>query len=639
MQILYIWIEDYKSIKNQGFNLGGPYIFDYDQKQNVLAVKDNPHYIKDFFTPDTPTGTTITNVTAVIGSNGAGKTTFLDFIRENIYESYFVGYNKCIIVTLDNNNKIVTHYTEGISKPEVKIGTVNKMPSKSGSQPDWQCMSQSRSVSEIGVIFFSNIYTSNYIYRSFSGADISTQSLLKSELEVKGIALNHSVLENSIESMDPLRQLRFVGEYTDCSKILPFNLPKQIRILPKMHHTYLKDKFSNYSQLFHNGKKSGLFTFLEWYCIFCDQQFINSNKKTVVSEEWKCCLKCSAILIFLLEVCEREDSNRRPKLSGQETYKDFDNYNWNIQTNTLNCDINSSVEILLNILPDDHKTEKHVFKNIKTSFKKIIECIDCLSFEEDFWTKDIKKVIRLVTEIGGILSYDPLFAYEWPLSSGESAIFSIFARFWSLTGRAMNGVSLISKNKKSAIKYIENILVLIDEGDLYLHPQWQKQFLNSLMKFLCNICEGNKIQIILTSNAPIVASDLPSSNIIFLKQNNENGNSEVVKIEREQTFAANISSLLKDSFFIEGGMIGEFAAGKINEVITLLNAGNKAELLAQKEKVKKIIGLIGEPVIRHKLQSMLDDCLKLHLLDVDEEIESLKARLNKLEQQKQEKQK
>jgi len=110
----------------------------------------------------------------------------------------------------------------------------------------------------------------------------------------------------------------------------------------------------------------------------------------------------------------------------------------------------------------------------------------------------------------------------------------------------------------------ENEILLIDECELYLHPNWQKKFLFYLIQFF-----KKKIQIILTTHSPFLLSDIPKQNIIFLDKD-ENGNCKVLKhdkvMNKKQTFGANIHTLLSDSFFMEDGLMGEFAKSKINEI-------------------------------------------------------------------------
>jgi len=82
---------------------------------------------------------------------------------------------------------------------------------------------------------------------------------------------------------------------------------------------------------------------------------------------------------------------------------------------------------------------------------------------------------------------------------------------------------------------------------------------------------------------------------------------EETHIDRDaviNTFAANITDLLADSFFIDDGLIGDFAKDKIQQTIKWLQ--NK-DIKEQAEFYKKLIKVIDEPIIQRKLAEMYDD--------------------------------
>ncbi|MBK5435280.1 AAA family ATPase [Bacillus sp. TH25] len=220
--------------------------------------------------------------------------------------------------------------------------------------------------------------------------------------------------------------------------------------------------------------------------------------------------------------------------------------------------------------------------------------------------------------------------FSWrSMSSGEMALLNIYARFYFLLS-----LKDIQENPEN------DLIILIDEGEVYLHPHWQSQIINSLIDYFSIIFKNKaglkqrNIQIILTSNSPFVVSDLPSMNIIFLKKE---GDKTVVVDGLEdyhQTFAANIHSLLSHSFFMEDGVTGTFAKRKINEIIDLLVNKDINTILQNEKKIEKTINLIGEPLIRNKLSQMLSDKLSIRMMSVEREIKDLKARLEELERWK-----
>lgn len=81
MELLYVWIEDYKNIKKQGFNFSPKHWFNFEYKEDenkkvtggTLKHEDrNLNYPEDFF------GDNISNVTAIVGKNGSGKSGLME---------------------------------------------------------------------------------------------------------------------------------------------------------------------------------------------------------------------------------------------------------------------------------------------------------------------------------------------------------------------------------------------------------------------------------------------------------------------------------------------------------------------------------------------------------------------------------
>ena len=44
MELIYLWVEEYKNIHKQGFNFSGRYRCEYDDVKNELTIKKNEGY-------------------------------------------------------------------------------------------------------------------------------------------------------------------------------------------------------------------------------------------------------------------------------------------------------------------------------------------------------------------------------------------------------------------------------------------------------------------------------------------------------------------------------------------------------------------------------------------------------------------
>lgn len=198
------------------------------------------------------------------------------------------------------------------------------------------------------------------------------------------------------------------------------------------------------------------------------------------------------------------------------------------------------------------------------------------------------------------LKYD-LIEFTWQnLSSGQNSYSDMLSRLYKI------------KYDKEYYTSLKEIMILIDEGELYLHPDVQIKFLDNFIKFLGLLFYDKNIHIVLTSNSPFVISDLPNYSVIYMKSKDGLVTIEADGIDKQKTFGANIHNLLRHSFFMKGGTIGSFAKSKIDKIIQILNNnidGFNEELLEEYsiEEIRKEIELIGEPVIKNKLLEMFDE--------------------------------
>ena len=172
----------------------------------------------------------------------------------------------------------------------------------------------------------------------------------------------------------------------------------------------------------------------------------------------------------------------------------------------------------------------------------------------------------------------------------------------------------------------DNIIFSFDEIDIGLHPEWQKKVFKHIIDLLKEFPEKN-FHLILSSHSPFLLSDIPKQNIIFIDKE-EKGNAKVVD-GLKQTFGANIHTLLTDSFFMESGLMGEFAKQKINEIIK--NLKDKEYTYTEKEKTNVLLTIesIGEPFLQKIVKNQLEE-IELILLGRDEAIDKEIARLQAL---------
>jgi len=164
------------------------------------------------------------------------------------------------------------------------------------------------------------------------------------------------------------------------------------------------------------------------------------------------------------------------------------------------------------------------------------------------------------------------------MSSGQAALMSQFCR--------------IAKALSSMAKRRKNILLLIDEGDAFLHLEWQRIYIHHLNRFLA--MERDKLgletlQVVMSTHSPLLATDVPRQFVCRLDEG-AHGKTPIA-------FAATLHALLNQSF--QSRTIGEFASQRINELINNLKEG----IEGKRDKI--VAESIDNPIILAELDRLV----------------------------------
>lgn len=149
------------------------------------------------------------------------------------------------------------------------------------------------------------------------------------------------------------------------------------------------------------------------------------------------------------------------------------------------------------------------------------------------------------------------------LSSGEKQqIFTISSILYHL-----DNLDSAHKDKSASnrIQY-KNVCIVLEEIELYYHPQLQQQFILYFLNGLKEISLENikSIHLIIITHSPYVLSDIPRKNVLALKKDRNE------PVDGLRSFAANVYDMLKDSFFLEGGAMGMFAQWEVAHLMACM---------------------------------------------------------------------
>ena len=174
--------------------------------------------------------------------------------------------------------------------------------------------------------------------------------------------------------------------------------------------------------------------------------------------------------------------------------------------------------------------------------------------------------------------------------------------------------------RKGSVAY-SNVNVILDEVELYFHPEYQRKYIDYLLKSIAHarLDRIKNINICCITHSPFILSDIPKNNVLFLDDGN------AVRAMQEDTFGANIHTLLRNGFFLDSLPIGEFAKEKINKLFEQLhNHDGKVE---ENDDLYKCIQLVSEPVLKSQLLRLYN---QLRPNNLNSELEELKNKVELL---------
>ncbi len=566
VELSYIWIHEFRNMVNLGFNISAKNIFSYDRSSNLLTITQNERYIPNFF------GEGIINVTGIVGQNGAGKTNLLELINYCLNEGntklggqFFVvytvrekfevhGHN---INPLTSNKGISFQSFEATNKYFDSIFLSNTFD---GRKHDLPKKTIDRSTNR----FFDNKFGENFLtnYKS----DIQDQISFINSPQYRELAK----IENQLD------------EYADIN----FRPTEIVVTSPTWGNILNRARDFDLS----TGNKYGLER--DWAKKFCQnfRRLVNKNKKN-----FKLILYFTSFLIFLDFLLNEADELRDSQfLATKKLLKKVTNFFSEIKT--------MPIEVIHEFISRDfaqtidaefpHNFERFRFlHSLNDSGLSGLPSLDegshtnrklkfTLSYS-DSSLRFIRGYLEAATNLN--LTYN----IDWGgISSGYKAYLGLFSRLHSATKELKNN----------------SLILTIDEGDLYFHPKWQTEFLFKTLNMSYTLF-NRSVQLILSTHSPFLVSDLPKSNLIFLRKEEPYGMCRIVEnnlIEGE-TFGGNIGELYLDAFFLKGSLVSHFAVSKIRPLVQRA----KENRTTREDRI--LYQQIGERLVRNFIQQKLGD--------------------------------
>ncbi len=593
--LCYLWFgNNFKNIDGLGLNFDTEYYFtiEEDDSNNIVKIKEHLYENPipcDFF------GNTISSITTIVGENGAGKTSILRFILNNLLtETCMHGEYYIALFKVGNEYKIShTYFGNIFFVDKNKKEKIIKYNEKASIMDFYD-----------SILYLSNVFDGykeleSDICEEQSFTVIATMNCLinkafnennKITAYYKKNKVSNPIYEYIID--DTLKYLSNKDFKQIFSKEL-IGFPNGLSFNISYH------RFNKINELYGNFIKNDC---VKGY-ILPKQNFIEKYNKykeslikdTIIIDEKKAAFY-SACNLLAINYCDYLCS----------TLNEFDKKFAEFFFSTLSTGEKNGIQVLFEAVNNKHfnisNNDKWLIKMLNSIFendifyqynkKQIVIYFD--EYLEDNKQLDkLKKIRKIIKEKGREKIFDLSFTHI--IKKDKKAMYSSGEL---LKLRTLIELYKFSQQVKKRNKPNKNILILFDEWDLYLHPNLQRRGVAELIEIINKLFDGYFVQLIITSNSPYMLSDVPSNCVIAMKSG--------VSISIEglgATYGSNIHTLLKNQFFMDT-TIGEYAKERINNIFTKLKYQEQEKLNEEKNRIKNEINIIGEPIVRTKLNEM-----------------------------------
>lgn len=564
MKICFIWVENFRNFKSLGFNFSSSNKFSYDRENNELNVEQVQSLPADFF------GQGIVDVTGIIGKNGSGKSNTIDLICKLLKGSKSsVKTNFCIITR--EGKKLVCYYSfDHKEAPKSHFQMTKK--------------EYEGSINPLKVVYFSNVFDER---RNDFDAEIADISVNKTSMK------ENRFKKDFISDFD--KQVNFIN--SDLFQQLEINTPEKVQLTSRVwlnrssrdqeqrlygnHYEFIKDFQRFFRQRTRDIKPENRFVPIIRFSFFFEMlNSLISNRGTDTEST-------SQILMDFQNSFGDYQEKRTEEIAlefikwldfkmNEYSIEEFSNFSGGTSYSNGNYDT-KKVRDKFDFIKDLNTLIKGISLEYESEGSRN-RGLEYFSFD---FNLDSSRIF--ISKYIGLFERNSLFDINWlGISSGHKAYLNIFASIFHEL-----------KNTRTP-----NILLCVDEGDLYLHPKWQIEFFDKLVTVLPKIYNG-KIQIILTSHSPFLLSDLPKQCITIID------NAKIIDgvTLKRNTLGGNLYNLYSEPFFLGNKKTSDFAYKKIKSAIDMIESGNVKQ--KDRDAILKLNSLIGDEVIEFHINKQL----------------------------------
>ena len=585
---IYMWVKEYKGLKNFGITFDNNYKITFEDGILTINKAKTDNNIENFYSIDKTIGN-IDSVNLLIGKNGSGKTSVLQlltlipksFKKTILYEDIYLSENYVDASKLDH----FIVYKDFENEKEEKF-VIEKCSNEKKTGEDKS--------DNIGTVRF-NLYddgnNNSFFYKNSAYGKLNLGIKYGSKKKIYNYLNNQNKL--SKKNFENAKMTIVIKDMYSNSEYL--------NIITESN----EENFYNLKLYEINEEEDIKDIILKNYCneLFLRKLLYGSKSSKITKdfiEEKKGNLKDKNLIESYLELSK----NSVRKNFRKNFYEDIITISKNISNlvkkNKIIKISNTENDELAKFYINKYKNDKdiEVFLEHHDEFR-LSNSDEYERLKGDYKEDDIAKIIPISEE---------------GLSAGEKVKLEYFSSIYGV----LNGEF---KDKKY-------VTLLFDEVETYLHPEWSRRFLYELIEELGRY-EDKKFKLIFATHSPFLIADVLAKDCIYLEK--ENGKIEAKIHNDVKTFGANIIDLFKNTMFLES-TFGKFATEKIKWAVDEISDSKKNySQIKNNPEIKFLIDEIGEKLISNKLKSMIESKFEgTKEKYYEEKIKEYKAELKKL---------
>jgi len=556
MELVCIYIDEYKGIKDLFVNLNQNFICDFD-RPHIRVEKQHCKFKEKYYRGQ--------NIKLIIGKNGAGKTSILEFI-EGVF-SEIVGIGTAVF------------WNDVDSKYYVKNNSISEAFLNGSPINEYEPNNRT------SLLFITNLFDLNKF--AFNERSKEKKNVLKLS---SNKFLEKRVAKKKILMAEVARELKYAEYINYQQKVVGTPLSFRFHIYPSSKN-YLEQAVNKLT----SDNVSTLMKNRDFYHLVIEETK-NSQENVLTNNEVKfsinniskerlitgTVIKKSLTKYMLLGIKNEMHSDdafwyiynhlisdflkkASLKISGQSDRAWF-YINIIFQASHSNVKVPEIIKHHIdenNLLDNSEAVEDVVYEseNFRNELEEMTQSLldnDVnINFDSKYITFDLKdsQLIADTSEKFNKLNYYTAdnFTYGWyGLSSGEEARLKLQSRIFT-------GIQqLISRG-------YSNIQLLVDEIDAYLHPEWQRKVVSEVIDIINHFKDHNglkraTINTILTTHSPIILSDfLPDDIVSIIKIDGK------ITKEKSNGFGTRINDLYLDGMHLDS-TFGELARETIEQL-------------------------------------------------------------------------